>query len=407
MKILVLDLGRFNADKSSDVQETWHNHGAGMVATFARQKGIEVDYGGIKYMSGLDDLESIAKSYGVVAMSVMSSQYPQASAAAQFIKNINRKCRIIAGGIHATVSPADFLSDENFDFTIQNEGEVSFVELMENIETTYVKLIPGRQVINLDELPFLDREIYPQPLEKSVELWKPGLCATIITARGCPHNCTFCQPAERLHFGSRIRRRSVKNVISEIGYICRKYSPGFFVFYDDTFFYDFKWLWDFLLQYKKYCVPFIASARADWICENIGLLSAFKKAGLEILSIGFESGSDRILSMTRKGTTVEKNLKAAGICGNLGIRVFANIMYGFPGETHSEQIATHNMVKKIRSISDAMISPAYFTPFPGSELGKMCELEGISLVDNTSYTRFGRDKIKGIDYDWLDKFILT
>ena len=65
------------------------------------------------------------------------------------------------------------------------------------------------------------------------------------------------------------------------------------------------------------------------------------------------------------------------------------------------------MVKKIRSISDAMISPAYFLPFPGSELGKMCELEGISLVDNTSYTRFGRDKIKGIDYDWLDKFIWT
>jgi radical SAM superfamily enzyme YgiQ (UPF0313 family) len=79
-------------------------------------------------------------------------------------------------------------------------------------------------------------------------------------------------------------------------------------------------------------------------------------------------------------------------------------MYGFPTETGEDQYATHRMCKYI-STFDSMISPAYFTPFPGSKIGDECIKNGLSLIDENSYTRYGRNKIKGVDYNFLDSFI--
>jgi radical SAM superfamily enzyme YgiQ (UPF0313 family) len=129
-----------------------------------------------------------------------------------------------------------------------------------------------------------------------------------------------------------------------------------------------------------------------------------KDAGMKVISIGFESGSQRILDMVDKGTTVTQNYIATKICGEAGIKIFANIMYGFPTETKIEQRETYELCKFIKGYG-SMISPAYFTPFPGSKLGDECIKNGLSLIDENTTTRFGRDKIKGVDYDFLDSFI--
>jgi hypothetical protein len=59
----------------------------------------------------------------------------------------------------------------------------------------------------------------------------------------------------------------------------------------------------------------------------------------------------------------------------------------------------------LQRVARTMISPAYFTPYPGNDLGDECIRQGISLLDENSYTRYGRDKIKGVDYDFLDRLI--
>jgi anaerobic magnesium-protoporphyrin IX monomethyl ester cyclase len=236
-----------------------------------------------------------------------------------------------------------------------------------------------------------------------VEGWGESPMATIITARGCPFKCTFCQPAESIHFGKKVRRRSVDNVMGEIHELIEKYDPKFFVFYDDSFAYNKKWTKEFINKYD--CkIPFLASARADFICNNVDLVEGLHEVGMKVMSVGFESGSDRILKMIKKGVTAAQNFESIGILGTAGVKIFANIMYGFPTETKAEQELTKYMCDYIKTF-DSMISPAYFTPFPGTELGDKCTKEGNSLVDINNMTRFGRDKIKGIDYDFLDKFV--
>jgi len=187
--------------------------------------------------------------------------------------------------------------------------------------------------------------------------------------------------------------------------VVEKYDPAFIIFHDDHFLFNKDWLEEFVKEYADIRLPFWAASRADFICENQLTIYKLRGVGLEVASIGFESGSQRILDMVRKGTTVEQNYQSAKIMGKLGAKIYANIMYGFPTETKEEQMATRKMCLYIASVTETMISPAYFTPYPGSDLGNECIKKGLSLIDKNSYNRYGRDKIKGVDYDFLDKLI--
>jgi len=216
------------------------------------------------------------------------------------------------------------------------------------------------------------------------------------------HNC---QPAERNHFGIKVRRRSVKNVITEVKEVVKKYNPVFLIFHDDHFMFDKDWLEEFVKEYASIRLPFWAASRADFICNNQLTIYQLRGVGLEVVSIGFESGSQRVLDYIRKGTTVEQNYRSAEIVGKLGAKIYANIMYGFPGETRGEQMATRKMCLYLSRVAQTMISPAYFTPYPGSDLGNECIKNSLSLIDRNNYNRYGRDKIKGVDYDFLDKLV--
>jgi len=145
-----------------------------------------------------------------------------------------------------------------------------------------------------------------------------------------------------------------------------------------------------------------------WLsCANsiikAGLKPVFADVGMKVCSVGFESGNGRILTMIGKGTTVKQNYKAAYILHKYNVKIFANIMYGFPTETKDEQLDTFKLCKFIKRF-DSMISPAYFTPFSGTMLGDECIQNGISLINKHGYVRYGRDKIAGTDYNFLDSF---
>jgi radical SAM superfamily enzyme YgiQ (UPF0313 family) len=165
---------------------------------------------------------------------------------------------------------------------------------------------------------------------------------------------------------------------------------------------DAKWMEGFLKLYGKqpFKKPFICQARADIIAKRPALFRDMKRCGLAMLFIGFESGSQRVLNFLRKGTTVEQNYAAASICNRLGIRIFANFMLGIPTETKEEALETVRMIKRIRPY---VASPAFYTPFPGSDLFEYCKENNLSLIEKHSeYVRNPTGpKIRGVDYKFL------
>jgi anaerobic magnesium-protoporphyrin IX monomethyl ester cyclase len=401
----ITDCG-FNSKKGNEA--TFINHGLCLLSACLKQQGHKVQLVDLRRLSGWSHYESIVRKedLGVVGITMMSCDYDPAMKAAEIIKNNKPQTNIVVGGPHPSIAPYELENDSRIDFVHLGEGEITFPALVRDLErgNTRERIIHGIQP-NLDDLPFADRELFSRPEEPLVPYLKPPFITTI-AGRGCLYNCSYCQPAERVIFGKGVRRRSVSHVIRELRELHDRYRFKSMMIHDDCLTEDPEWVMSFCDAYKKPPLgqPFVVQSRADLICKNETMVRAMKDAGLVLFSIGFESGSDRLLHFLRKGTTTVQNLEAAEICHKYGIKIWANYMLGLPTETMEEQLQTLDMLKKIRPTH---ASPAYYTPHPGSDLFDYGVRHELHLFkDHASFRRNNyQPKIKGIDYIFLEKVL--
>ncbi|RMF97188.1 MAG: radical SAM protein [Candidatus Schekmanbacteria bacterium] len=387
------------------MEESWISHGLSLISACVKKAGFDVSLADLRCMGGWKDFEKDVahSSPDVLAVTMMSVDFNPAMKAIDIAKKINPEIITVVGGPHPSIMPEEVLAQEKIDYVIKGEGEISFVNLLKELDSGHKpseRLIEGIKP-DLDALPFADRELfssleYPLPV-KGFD--SPFI--TIIAGRGCLYNCSFCQPAERKIFGPKVRRRSVDNVLEELEYLDKKYHFKSMMIHDDCLTEDSEWIYDFCKKYRKrFNQPFACQTRADIVCKNEEMIKEMRNSGLSLFFIGFESGNQRILNFLRKGTKVEHNYKAAEICRKYGIKIWANYMIGVPTETKEEVMDTVRMIKKIKPDH---YSPAFYTPHPGSDLFTYCEEHNLSLVkSHDSYRRNATEcKIKGIDYEFL------
>lgn len=389
---------------------SWMNHGLCSLSSVLKKNGHKVSLIDLRNLNGWDHFAAAVRNSeaDIFGITVMSVDFNTAVKCAEVIKNVDGKKPVVFGGPHPSIAPQEVLENKNIDFVICGEGEISFLALVNDIaqgKSKSIERLINSQRPDLDELPFVDRELFFSPEEPFVEMLKPPF-VTIIAGRGCIYNCNYCQPAEKKIFGPNVRRRSVANIISELKELHWKFGFNSFMFHDDCLTEDKKWIEDFCYEYKKnwFKKQFVCQSRADLICKDRQTIKMLKDIGLTLMIIGFESGSQRILDFIGKGTKIEQNFEAVKICRNLGIKIWANYMLGLPGETKEEQMMTLRMIKKIRPYH---CSPAYYTPHPGSRLFDYCQENNLSLIKkHEDYRRNTYEpKIKGIDYDYLKNIL--
>jgi radical SAM superfamily enzyme YgiQ (UPF0313 family) len=121
--------------------------------------------------------------------------------------------------------------------------------------------------------------------------------------------------------------------------------------------------------------------------------------------VGFESGSQKMLDLMEKGTTVEQNYEAYKILKKMGIQMFGMFILGLPNETKQDVEATIKMLQTMRL---EIPGTSFFTPFPGTVLYDYCKKNGLlAITDYGDYDRAKKTpKIKGIDYEYLEKMLL-
>jgi radical SAM superfamily enzyme YgiQ (UPF0313 family) len=407
MNLLVIYPGLVDGFGSFSSGSDWFNHGVGIICAVLKREGHQVRYLDCRTCRDWQDVRArIASSpFDAALISVSTVDFVPFQQLATMIREIAPQSKIIAGGPHATLATDDMLAVTACDCVFTHEAEVTLPKLLQNLDAL-PRLVKGEMPEDLDRLPYVDRSLAPAgetPLFWGLK--RPFF--TITASRGCPFKCTFCQPAERNVFGDKIRKRSVENLLNELEQLQKDYGMRSFMIHDDCFTQFPGWVEEFcrLKTERGLQQPFVCQTRADIVCKRRDMMERLAGAGLKWVLIGFESGSDRVLSFIKKGSTVQQNLEAAAICKELGIKIFANYMFGLPTETAEEMEATALMMQRIRP---DIHSPSVFTPAPGSDLYEYCRSEDLILISSSEGYRRNVNsgaKIKGVDYDLVRRMV--
>ena len=400
----------FNTNPPRDDREgVLISHGVGSLVASVKSRGFEVDFIDLRQLSGWEEFEDMVRQSDnqVYGVSISPVDYAPAMQAILSIKTIKPQAKVIVGGIHPSVHP-DMYNFKAIATVVKGEGEITLPDLLEMIlkNKELPRIIEGVKP-NLNRIPWVDRDIfdYSKELTKYFAEDHAIPTVTMLAGRGCPYHCNYCQPAENAVFGTPFRMRSPENVMAELYALKIKYNFRSIVFWDDTFTLNKKWLMKFADFYEKSNMgaSIAACSRADIICHNPDMVKRLAEIGVDWLVIGMESGSQRVLDMLNKGTTVEQNIQAADICHEYGIKVFATIMYGLPTETNAEVDQTNAMLEKSKV---SFISPFWYVPIPGTKLYDFCVEKDLLLNDDKlaqtiERTGFFRPTLKNVDYDYM------
>lgn len=356
------------------------------IAAYLKQRGYQT-----QIIDACFDINPINKLKAfrpdIIGFSILTSSYNKAAYIRERIsQELDYKPFLCAGGIHPTARPEETLLGLNLDWVIVGEGEITMYKAVEaiknnkpldNISGICIKS-NGRTILtskpeiiqDLDDLPPLDWDM----INLENYLIPPGHIRSrftrrslpIIAARGCPFSCIFC--SSHLLFGRQVRKPSVNNILDQLEFLEKKYKLEGFYMHDDTFTIDKHWCIEFCRNKLKRKIKLVygCQSRVDTVDEE--RLEYLKESGCVQIDYGVESGSDKVLMNLKKGFSASQIRKVFRMTQHKGIRTFATIILGNPGETYEDILLTKKLLREIKPTYTGL---AYLVPFPGSEIETM------------------------------------
>ncbi len=302
--------------------------------------------------------------------------------------NLKKKPVVVLVGYYGTVWPEQTLQEiPNSDFVVRGEPEITTFELIKNIisgrpdSTLGVSYIKNGSVFSTANRLFLDNlDLLPLPAyhlmpmdryyyNKQQRTDKNHKFAMVITSRGCPMRCEFCNLTM---LGDKYRVRTIENVIQEIDILVSKHGVNFIMFHDQILTLN-------KARLLKFCESLIErDFQLKWTCQSraqdlqIDLLNKMQQAGCISIGIGIEAGTEQ----------VQQNLKHAHLhsivnliekCRRVGIAVYAGHLLGLPGQTKSSILTSAKFFKRLKLPFDIT---TITTPYPGTKYYENGRQEG-------------------------------
>lgn len=331
--------------------------------------------------------------YDLVGVSVLMDLFASTGhLAVSLVKKSRPEAITVMGGVYTTMNPRGAMEgNDDLDFACIGEGEELLPDLIRCLfqegpmpKNGLAYREKGKVVVqsrtpfitNLDALPrpaydLIDFASYASwYTRKAVDGPLELPFVDIMTSRGCPQSCCFCQA---VHIsGNTIRVKSAQTVLEEIEFFKNKYGIRSLNFVDDNLIAVRKRaidIFDGMVQ-RDLAVPWKTGAIAVFRLDE-DLLDHMVASGCKYIGIAIESGVPRVLKeIIGKPVDLEHAKRMTVAAQKRGIFVTANFVIGFPGETWEEIRRTLAFAEEI-NVDYAKIFSA--VPLPHTKLWEMCE----------------------------------
>jgi len=330
-----------------------------------------------------------ASAPDVIGITCVTPLFPIVVEICRLLKKNLPGIPIIVGGPQVTIMPGLTMENPVFDYGIEGEAEIAMPLLLDAIAgggspkgIGGVLFREGDKVVGggsadlkpIDDIPFPARELLPNHLYFDMTT-EGQRVSSIMTARGCPYRCAFC---ERYIRGGHYRMRNAGSVVSELEELIAKYGCSEVVIYDDTFTANKKRAAEICETILSRGLKFRWDCRTRVDCVDPALLRLMARAGCSRISFGVESASADTLELFNKKITIDQVRQAFDWTRSAGIRILAYFMLGAPEESRET-------IKKTIDLSIELKPDfAYYSivvPYPGTDLYDTALNKGLIKFD--------------------------
>ncbi|MFH1748829.1 MAG: radical SAM protein [Planctomycetota bacterium] len=352
--------------------------------------------------TGLDGVVEhvVASAPRFIGITSMTAFIHASGALAARLKHRLPDVPIIIGGIHVSTLPEETLElFPAFDVGVVGEGDVTLVELLQAIEQGQTltgvpglvvrapsgprRTLPRQLIADLDVLPLPAWELLPD----YVTTYQPTVSrrtrlpsAYVVTSRGCPFRCTFCN---NVVHGRRFRSYSVSYIMRMIDHLVEHYGIRDVTIYDENLALRRSRIVELCQRMRAsgYDLTWSCDARADSVDEEV--LAMMHAAGCRSIWYGMESGNPAILKRYDKSITLEKLETAARLTHQHGIKACGSFIIAGPSETPQ---TIKDTIRFARRLPLAHFVPFFYTPVPGTPDYSDIEQYGTADLDYRSAT---------------------
>lgn len=327
--------------------------------------------------------QALSHNPDLIGLQAMTFTLPDAYLVAKAVKNLNPEVKVLIGGPHPTIYPKETSELEAVDFAFAGEGEVGFPAFLDAFYDSDARAaIPGiacklngkvHYTPSAGLLKEMDSISYParkssQYKQYSSVLAERNPITIMITSRGCPFQCVFCN-----RMGRKYRCHSAQYVLGEIEEVLQLGLEEVFI-HDDNFGLKRE-------RVKAICegiiergYDFIWEARTRVDCVDEELLALMRRAGCRRLSFGVESGSEKVLKSMKKAISLDCVEKVFKWCQKEGILTLADFIFGNLDEEIEDVKKSLALVKRI---DPDFVQYSICSPYPDTPLYKLGLERGI------------------------------
>lgn len=349
------------------------------------------------------------REFDMLGIGGVVSSYAYAERLVKRCREVHPGKPIIIGGSLGQPLRDVWAANAPVEFMVESDGELVIDKLVQVYphDMDAVRKIPGLWYLgedgayhgnepelpeNLDYIPFLDYdEVDIDYFVTTMGTWVRRVMGgnseysenerffPLIMSRGCVYDCTFCFHFNRMH-----RKHSATYIADNIEYLQEKYGATSFNLLDDLTIIDKKWLHEVCDEIisRGLKVSFFSGGGKPSIVDKEILLK-MREAGFKRLSYGIETGSQTILKIMNKRTTVEDNRNAVRLMQEVGMPFTVNIVFGMPGECERTMNETRDFLIDL-DLTSANYYAALATPYPGSPLFRWVLEKGL-VTDTHDY----------------------